>query len=96
MATVNPIGECQPNKPSRILFSFGVQSSWVLGESSRGTVLRSSEALAIVVLENFADYEQHTPLDTVDIPSIKVGENHHNDEARVIKSKKPSFIVGRG
>ena len=40
--TVNPIGEYLPIKPIPELLSSGAQSTWVLGESSRGSGLISS------------------------------------------------------
>ena len=92
MATVNSIGGNLPIKPSSTLLSSGVQSTWVLGKSSRGSGLRTSKAPAIVVSDNFAFHELHTPLTVVDVPSIKVGEDHHGDEARAIEGHKSGFI----
>ena len=92
MATVNLIGENLSIKPSPTLLSSGVQSTWVLGESSRGSGLRSSEAPAIVVSENSAFHELHTPLAVVDVPPIRVGEDYHGNEARVIEGRKSGFI----
>ena len=92
MATVNPIGENLPIKPSPILLSSSAQSTWVLGESSRGSGLRSFEAPAKVVPENFAFHELHTPPTAVDAPSVRVGEDHHGDVAKTIKGRKSRVI----
>nr|POF26940.1 hypothetical protein CFP56_37712 [Quercus suber] len=37
-------------------------------------------------------HELHTPLAAVDVPSVRVGVDHHGDEARAIKGHKSRFI----
>ena len=42
--------------------------------------------------DNSTDHERHTSLAAVDVPSIGVGEDHHSEEVRALKSKNSGFI----